>query len=553
MLLAAIATAGRTSALVIAAGTIGALASAVVIFTILHASDPTSIASFKRVAAVLFGGSVLWAIFSALGLLYSQLVANPKPLLAAVYFGAFLTAGFESIVLGGVFVRRIVYALLLGAFHPLVVVLVVTSLSGALTPDIRMVALGLGAWALAPGMLFGLMKIKTPQGDHSIPLFHAFLKTWVAGNPRELERILEKYTEEATVTTKAVKFELPGRNLSLILSGIHPGPFYPVGSYNLPTLLFERARATNSTALTLHRPGGHERNLATREASGRYVESIVNFADNLSTNYSTNVMHGPARATIGRTVVTGLSLGDNLLVLLSSSPYGTDDIDLGVEEKLSALAAEHAFKLSLVDAHNSINPQRERIEVGNEEPWRQFLSQMRSQEGQAFRVGFAHSSEANFIHGSDVSDAGIGVLVIEKGGTKWALVMADSNNAISEAKTLLEEELGRSDIELLELCTSDSHNLAARGLTVNRGYLAMGEDTLMSEVAKVVTELAVLASGRLVSCRYGIGDTTELVRVLGAPSIRGFADAANRSSAFAKRFTRLGLLVVALLFIATIL
>ncbi len=502
---------------------------------------------------MLFAGNLLWFISSLVGLAYSQFTGNTRTLGAAVYFGAFVVAGFEAIILSGAFVGKLSFAFPLGAIHPSILILTLNYLGGiGYVIDGRTLGLGILTWALAPLLMLGFMRIRTRQGDRSIPLFQAFLKTWVIRNPVELEKTLERYTETVNVTTSVVKFELASKNLLLVLPGIHPGPFYPVGSYNLPGLLFEKAKTTNSIALTLHRPGGHERNLATQEASKQYVESIINFANKIPADDSPVSMRGPALTTMNHTIATSLALDDSLLLFLSSSPYGTDDIDLDVEETLSLLAQTQSFKLSVIDAHNSINQERVRIRVEEDGPWRQLFLNVKHEEKQGFRLGFAHSSEIGFKHGSDLSSAGLGVLVFAIGGLRSVLVISDSNNAIAGARKRTEDELDRAGFKLLEICTSDSHNLAARGLTINRGYFALGESTPMTEVTKAIVELARIASTRLASCHYGVADWTDALQVLGAESINEFALAARRSSRFAKRYSKVALPLIALLFILTV-
>jgi putative membrane protein len=524
-----------------------------VIFTIAKAIDPTSIASRRRIIAMLLVGSLLWFVSSIVGVVYSHFTGNARGLAAAVYFGAFLTAGFESIIVSGAFISKLTFSVPLGAVHPAILILALSYTGGTnYVLDARMLGPGIVAWALAPIMIFGLLRIWTRKGDRSIPLFQAFLKTWVAHNPVELEKILARYTETVSVTTSIVNFQLPDQNLLLILPGIHPGPFYPVGSYNLPGLLFEMARTMNSTALTLHRPGGHERNLATEEAARHYVESVINFANEMSSGNHSATMRGPVRTRESRTNATGMALNDNMLLFLSSSPSGTDDIDLAVEEKLLLLARAQGLKLSVVDAHNSINQERERIQVSDERPWMQLFLLVKDQKRQEFKVGFAHSSEIKLKHSSDLSDAGIGVLVLDIAGERWVLVVADSNNAVSEARKLTEEGVESAGFKLLEICTSDTHNLAARGLTINRGYFALGESTPMPEVAEAVVELTGIASKRLTSCHHSVGDSTEALEVLGTESINEFALTAGRSSRFAKLYTKVALPLTVLLFVLAV-
>jgi len=128
-------------------------------------------------------------------------------------------------------------------------------------------------------------------------------------------------------------------------------------------------------------------------------------------------------------------------------------------------------------------------------------------------------------------------LLLDAGGKKWALVLADSNNAAPTVRGAVAAALEASGYDLLEFCTSDSHELAARGMTVNRGYLALGEATPQAEIARTIVELARVADSRLADCSYGSGTIVSSMNTLGTKSLDEFERVTESSVGFAKRYT----------------
>ena len=53
------------------------------------------------------------------------------------------------------------------------------------------------------------------------------------------------------------------RKVAFVLPGVHPGPFFPVGSYNLSELIHRALRSEGVAPVVLHGTGGHERNTPT--------------------------------------------------------------------------------------------------------------------------------------------------------------------------------------------------------------------------------------------------------------------------------------------------
>jgi len=112
--------------------------------------------------------------------------------------------------------------------------------------------------------------------------------------------------------------------------------------------------------------------------------------------------------------------------------------------------------------------------------------------------------------------------------------------------------LESSGFELVEFCTSDSHNLAARGLTVARGYKALGEDTDPESLAKVVLDLAKLAEGRATPSMYSSGSLMTRVRIFGSKALEEFASITQSSSRLGRAYLRFGALSVGVLLLVSL-
>ena len=167
-------------------------------------------------------------------------------------------------------------------------------------------------------------------------------------------------------------------------------------------------------------------------------------------------------------------------------------------------------------------------------------------------VGYAHSSEIDFAHGPDISDGGIGVLLFEDDKIKKVLIAVDSNNALTGVREEIMNALRKSNFGFIELCTSDTHNFAARTLT-NRGYFALGEATKIDIVVETITKLARLAEERIEACDFTVSDFTKNVRLIGSESLDDFASLTGRAITFTKSYLRRAIPVFVLLLAITLL
>lgn len=486
-----------------------------------------------------------------MGATYAWSSGSSISLTNALLFGAFVCTGFEFLVIDGAFEKNAPLSLVLAVIHPASTVVIIRL--PELSSRFDLIATSSGVIALVLFVAFPILlrSRKTSLGHDALSLFQAFMKTWTAGRSDELEKVIVDHSEEAEVTTKVLRFRTKAGDTFLVLPGVHPGPFHPVGSYDLPGVV-SKAFKELGPVMTLHRPGGHERNLPTRAETLKYALSVGELARSITPDDKRAVLRGPEHAQVGKAAACALAFSEDMIITMSFAPLGSDDIDTRVEAELAKSASSMGFDLSVVDAHNSIDHNLE-SPVTDDPGWSQLFEVIGRAKPEPFGVAYSHSSEVGFVGGSDLTENGIGLFLVQTEGTKSALVLADANNSTPNMREEVAKALESSGYGLIEFCTSDSHNLAARGLTVERGYEALGEATSTKSIADLVIKMAKLADTRLAPADYGSAKMESKVKVFGSKALEEFAAITQSSSRFSLGYFRFSVVVVAVLFAASIL
>jgi putative membrane protein len=240
-----------------------------------------------------------------------------------------------------------------------------------------------------------------------------------------------------------------------------------------------------------------------------------------------------------------------MVMTMSFAPLGSDDLDTEVEVELAKFASEAGLELSVVDAHNSID-HAQQTPVTDDPGWRRLFESIKAERSEHFRIAFSNSGELGFKGQSDLTENGIGLFMLQKSDAKSVLVLADANNSIPALRAKVAEALASSGFDLIEFCTSDSHNLAARGLTVSRGYEALGEVTPPQTIIELVIRMAELAETRLATAAYGSGLMKSKVRIFGSKALQEFADLTQSSSMFSRTYLKFAVVAVTALLLASI-
>jgi putative membrane protein len=527
------------------------LLSATAISSALKIIDEKTLADFRRTQAVLLAGDILWMVVAAVGAAYGWATGSPNPLTNALLFGAFACAGLEFIIINGAFIRNGGISFILAVLQPASTLLLVRF------PELRdhldLPAASCGIVALGLFLIFpALLKRKrTSRGYDALSLFQAFMKTWAAGYSDDLEGAIADHSEEIEVTTKVLRFRTRSGDTFLVLPGVHPGPFHPVGSYDLPGVV-SRAFADLGPVMTLHMPGGHERNLATRGETSKYAAGICELARSIAPDGGGTLIRGPIHAKVGNANVSASAFSEDVIMTISFAPLGSDDLDIQVETDLASKASKMGFELSVVDAHNSIDHNLESPTTDDPE-WNQLFEEVSKSKAESFGAAYSHSNEVGFTGKGDLTENGIGLFMVQTVGGKSVLILADANNSVPALRGEVMKSLGAAGYRLIEFCTSDSHNLAARGLTVERGYQALGEATPIDSITDLAVKLARIAETRLAPATYGSGEAKANVKVFGSRALEEFAAITQSSSNFSRRFLKFALVIfTALLFVSVV-
>jgi putative membrane protein len=526
------------------------LLSALAISRALKLVEKDTIASFRRVLALQLAGALLWLALVAVGWIYALAARSPGSLTNAYLYGAFVSIGLEYLIINGAFTKSATLSLGLASIQPGATLFIVKFTE--LKAQVDGVALACGVLSLVVIAAFPtfLKQKKTSRGHDALSLFRAFMKTWAAGRPDDLECMIASHSEEAEAHTKVLRFRTRSGDTFLVLPGIHPGPFYPIGSYDLPGVISREFKDIGAV-MTLHRPGGHERNLATRADTADYAKGVKELAKSIEVDEKDALLRGPSRAEVGKATASTLVFSNDALLTISFAPHGSDDLDTKVEMAMSELGSEVGLNVSVVDAHNSISDSIESPET-SDPGWRALLKATGEEEAKGFDAAYAHSGEVGFKGNGDLTENGIGLLMVRSGTRKSVLILADANNSISPLRAGVESALDVAGYKLVEFCTSDSHNLAARGLTAQRGYEALGEATPVGAIAEVAVKLAKLADSRLAPAEYGSASEGRKVRVFGANALNEFAAITQASSVFARRYLEVALVVLGALLVASL-
>ena len=509
------------------------LVTGFVLAALIRTTDPKSVASARRLFGLFFVSTIIWIIPMVLGV-FAYWITGVRAVTNEFVFGAFLAWGFECVVISGAFVKNILTSLVLGAVHPLSILLV--TLSAGVYQHLYPPLTGIAALILMTVFLLRLQTIKTKQGTPSLQVLQAFLKTWVVHEPTDLENHFVEYATIEPVATDVMLAESGGKKVAFVLPGVHPGPFYPVGSYNLSELIYRSLRDNGLAPVVLHGTGGHERNTPTNTAAATYADEISKFVNSLGAS-SKGLMRGPAYDKVGITNITTLAFGKSVLSIISNSPFLSDDLDPAAITEASSAAAKLGLTLSMVDAHNSVNGERRPQPTITSDDWESILSRVLALPEREFSMGFANSNDMKLKLASDVSEGGICAAIFAANETKSVLISADSNNAVSGLRERIADELAKGGVRLIELCTSDTHNFAARNL-IGRGYFALGEQSGIESIVDGVERLVSAALSTIAPCNLTVARFETKTRLIGSNSLDDFAELTKKAISLSKTYAK---------------
>lgn len=508
----------------------------------------SGLATFRRLATVSIVSNLLWLAVSLAGLLAYSLTGSDAKLFSLIFLGAFFAISFRATIFGSVFYGSPILGLGSAIVQPLLLlpsVLLVLNLSQLESMNTLFALVG-GLVAIAGIEIYLELINKPVKGLKALKLLQAFLKAWTVGNPADLENYFQMSSEETCVTTEILRLTGDDDELAalLVVPGIHPGPFSPVGSSNLPGDIYEKMRSENEIPVIFHSISDHELNLPSKEEVRKYAKSL----ENQTVLEQGRTMTLPGVVTEGKATALGFALGKTLLVALTLAPNGMEDLPGIVRTRIEESSRKAGFNVSLVvDSHNSLGEKPSDSDTTDLiRASSKLIDRLAGDSQTTFRFGFAHSSEIeSFVRASDIGPAGVGLLFFEVEKTPFCLVVADANNAsLGFRETVIKNFQEKTSENLVEICTSDTHVTAAKAHNA-KGYFALGDLTSPETFSSLLEALLVKAKSRLSSGAYEASLSSTSVRTIGGQILDNFSGLLDESAFIAKRGAQiLGILAV---------
>lgn len=499
-------------------------------------------ASFRRIAAITIVSNALWFIVSLVGFVTSSEVK----FLSLAVLGAFFAIAFRAIIFGAAFYGRPSSGIPLAFLQPAIVIVPIL-LEGGTKIGFSLPAIVAGTIAIivVSVYIFAINNSGAERKFRPLSLLQAFLNAWVVEDASTIEDLLEFVSKEEVVRSDILKLNTAGGgSVEIIVPGVHPGPFYPIGSSNLPADIFNIRHSKELLPLTVHSISDHDLNLCSKKQVQYYVSTFLHgkAIDSGST------MTPPVVRKKNKATVEGFALGLTAILIITQAPFGMEDFPTSTRDVLLKLSGDTGFdEMLIVDSHNSEGPKPSPEEAKDaEEASAEVLAELKRTKQCRFRIGYAHSSEVNFVNERDIGPAGVGLVVFElENGTKFSLAIVDANNSvIGFREKILERFEGPS---LLELCTSDTHITAAKILG-QKGYIALGERISSEKFAELLNSMSNIAVDRLSEGCYESTMLNSSVKTIGSQILNDFSSLLDRSTKIAK----VGALLLGVLGIALI-
>ncbi len=308
---------------------------------------------------------------------------------------------------------------------------------------------------------------------------------------RKLEEIFRGFGKDALIDIKVLRFLRAGKTHGIMaVHTAHMGPFGEVGGSNMPEKLSSMLKCKNF--LSPHGASTHEMNPTD-------IGEIRKMADAMKSMESEAVKVSEPIRVDGKVKVMAQRFGDYLMIVETSHPDGTEDVDPSVamllEERIKGMGYEG---LIFIDAHNCSVEHAEETFVHSE----RFIEMERAVIGAAerlkdrelydARIGVGKSHGLGIEYG--IGPLGIISMVTEVKGQKTGYIVIDGNNMVKELRDTVMEKAERI-VDYLEIMTTDNHY-------VNRVYGGTNPVGKNGHIERIADEC-------IISLKNAIGDLKE--------------------------------------------
>jgi putative membrane protein len=525
-------------------GISAAVASSFLDYVLLRGTPTNRISKVFHVSAF---GNMLWSAVIGTGLAIDSLSGSHWNFDVLLFQGMLVATAFRLAIFTSVFGSGLIRALAISFVEPVIFTLVL------LTPVHiynvvfqHSASFVFGSFFVFWAFLWSILADRAgrPHVLSTFNLLQAFLSAWTEQKGDKMEEIMESKAKNKHIKSDVLKFvsvEQSGRNISLVIPGVHPGPFKPTGGSNLP---YELLRFFETSAIVVHGASDHSLNIPSRSQLEKFLSSFTRAKVAYTATTCTQVI----QTKKGRFVITGIAFGEVVLIVLSTSSGGMEDVPAEVSSSLQEHAQYLGFsKAVVVDSHNAMGGS-----LSSEEKQtltlcaRESLYEIRGAPQYQFSIGYSTSLYPRKISGNvvetrsqtqagqDIGPGGLAVLAIKVSDQKYAIGWADSNNIDNHVRDQILSQLGLHGLNMIEICTSDTHYTS--GKRTKEGYYPLGSMTDIKEITDQFRMLTWNAFDSLKECKMSLLSLDSDIKVMGKAQFDDYSKALDRSMNLTKIF-----------------
>ena len=484
----------------------------------------------KSLHSSLFG-IMLWAATLLVGL-GASFALSKEPSLFFIVFGLFMFASFRIGIYTttlGVSLKK-AWAICFVQPLALYAVLIPQDMWGSILNQPIGLGYGIAFMIIASVWSFLTDRAGRPGMESTHKTIQAYLAS--QGNDHtEAEEIMEQRSSETKVATSQIKLSSPNgeTQFRMVLPEIHPGPYHPVGGSNIPYLIYKNL---DSSAMVMHSISDHALNLPSKNEVENYLKNLENSEVKEEGIQCTE----PVTVQINKSRVIGLLFGNNPLLFLSLSPHGMEDIPSYMKKEIEQYAKNRNYnRTMIVDCHNAMGEEISK-EDGEDmlKAAKSCLDTLITKDSFPIEFGYANSDDMD-VWTEDLGMGGLGIVCLKINDRKYFLGWADANNMENGVREKIIENFVRKDLQLLEICTSDTHYAPVKARNRN-GYYQLGLITSADKLSKWLLEIARNAESNTTSAKFEILENETEVKVMGQGIYEDYSKALDNSLKITKGF-----------------
>jgi putative membrane protein len=529
-----------------------------------YALKGTPINKLAKVFHVSAFANTVWAVTILLGIVSGIVFSRQAVSYNSIVEGMFFAIGLRIVNFTSVFGAGIFRAVGAAFLQPIIIILAFIPFDLYYTVFLKdPKALEFGITLVVLAIVWAILADRAgrPNIKSTFRILQAFLDAWTENKGQRMEEIVESKAYKKVISTNIMKFSSQAvpityerssdentcvnaaRTAAIVLPGIHPGPFNPVGGSNLP---YELYQLFAKNALIMHGVSDHSLNIPSKQELQDYLRTLRSNAVLLEKGTTCSL---PVRIKNAPCTATGICFGRSVLLILSMAPTGMEDIPENIHRELQKYSSDLGLGNTLiVDSHNAMGEHLThsdaKILLNSAKICLQHLKEAAQYE---FKIGFANSDDIGYDTSSmkDLGQSGLATLYIEinDGRGQYIICWADSNNMEKGLHDHIISKFRENKINVLEICTSDTHSTSGKR---NRlGYYTLGNLTPHVKIAEMFVELskkAIAKKSNTVSS-FELMSSESTIKVMGKDQFDDYSSALDNSMKVTKIFAGIALAV----------